>query len=191
MKTIKLLKQRRSYYEINKDLPVEEKVVFDFIKEATELVPDAFNMKSSRVIVAVGEKHEQLWDNIYNVFGGEVPREKIDSFKNAYGTILCFYDQEVVDTLRSKFVLYADRFEDWAIQSSGMLQLSIWTGLRELNIGASLQHYNPVIDDMVREMFDIPKSWVLNAKIPFGGIVAEPQAKDKEDISQRVRIKRG
>ncbi len=190
MKTVDLLAKRRSYYEINNEIPVDEEVVFDFIKEATELVPDAFNMKSSRVIVAVGEKHEKLWDNIYNVFGGEVPREKIDSFKNGYGTILFFYDQDVVENLKSQFELYADKFEDWAIQSSGMLQLSVWTGLRELNIGGTLQHYNPIIDDMVREMFDLPKSWILNAKIPFGGIVSEPDAKEKEDITNRVKIEK-
>jgi predicted oxidoreductase (fatty acid repression mutant protein) len=72
-------------------------------------------------------------------------------------------------SLQSQFALYADRFPGWAIQSSGMLQLSIWSGLRELGIGASLQHYNPVIDKMVREMFELPENYILNAQMPFGG----------------------
>ena len=188
MKIINALEKRRSYYEINKDMPVSQDKVIDFVNRATELVPDAFDMKSSRVIIALGKQHDQLWDNIYNVFEGQVPREKIDSFKSGYGTILYFYDMDVVEDLKSQYELYADRFENWAIQVSGMLQINIWSGLRELDIGASLQHYNPIIDDMVREMFDLPSSWVLNAQMPFGGIVAEPEPKEKEDISKRVII---
>lgn len=188
MKIIESLRGRRSHYDINKDLPVQEDKVFELVKELTELVPDAFNMKSSRVILVTGQRQDELWDNIYDVFEGMVPREKIDSFKNAYGTILYFYDKAVVESLKEQFELYADRFEDWAIQSSGMLQLSIWSGLKELGIGASLQHYNPIIDKMVREMFDIPESYVLKAQMPFGGIVSSPDAKEKEDISKRVKI---
>ncbi len=190
VKILESLEERRSYYDINKNLPVEEEKVFDLVEKATELVPDAFNMKSSRVVVAVGEKHNQLWDNIYNVFQGKVPREKIDGFKNGYGTILYFYDNDVVKSLQSQFPTYADRFPDWASQSSGMLQLSIWSGLRELGIGASLQHYNPVIDDMVREMFNLPESYILNAQMPFGGIGSHPAPKEKEDISKRVKIEK-
>lgn len=51
------------------------KVVLDKIKKATEYTPDAFNMKSARVVVALGEKNE-LWDKIFDAFGGKVPREK-------------------------------------------------------------------------------------------------------------------
>ena len=188
VKILESLKERRSYYDINKNLPVEEGKVFDLVEQATELVPDAFNMKSSRVIVAVGAKHNQLWDNIYDVFQGKVPREKIDSFKNGYGTILYYYDNDVVKSLQSQFATYADRFPGWASQSSGMLQLTIWSGLRELEIGASLQHYNPVIDEMVREMFNLPESYVLIAQMPFGGIGSHPGEKEKEDISKRVKI---
>ena len=188
MKIIEILEERRSHYDIKKELPVDEDLVVEFIKEATELVPDAFNMKSSRVIVAKGAKQDELWDNIYDVFGGKVPREKIDSFKNGSGTILYFYDQAVVDNMISQFETYADKFEGWANQAVGMLQLSIWMGLKELGIGASLQHYNPIIDDMVREMFDLPETYVLNAQMPYGGIGSHPGAKDKEDIAKRVRI---
>lgn len=188
MKILESLKGRRTHYDINRDLPVDEVEVFDLVKKATELVPDAFNMKSSRVIVVTGEKQDQLWNNIYDVFEGKVSREKIDSFKKGYGTILYFYDEDVIKNLQNQFLTYADKFSGWASQSSGMLQLSIWSGLKELGIGASLQHYNPVIDEMVKEMFNIPESYVLNAQMPFGGIGSNPEEKQKEDISQRVKI---
>ena len=67
-----------------------------------------------------------------------------------------------------------------------MLQISIWSGLKELVAGASLQHYNPVIDEAVRKLFDLPESYVLNAQMPFGGIGSHPDEKPAEDISQRV-----
>lgn len=188
MKILSSLKERRTHYDINKDLPVEEEKVFNLIEEATELVPDAFNMKSSRVLVVTGEKQDQLWDNIYDVFQGKVEREKIDSFKNGYGTILYFYDENIVKNLQDQFATYADKFPAWAHQATGMLQLSIWSGLKELGIGASLQHYNPVIDEMVKEMFNIPEGFILNAQMPFGGIGSQPGEKEKEDISKRVKV---
>ncbi len=180
--------KRRTYYQINKTIPVEEKEITTLIKDLTELVPDAFNMKSARVVVALGKQQDALWDTIYNVFGGKVSREKIDGFKAGYGTILYFYDTEVVKKLQEQFPLYAANFPIWANQANGMLQFTIWSGLEELGLGANLQHYNPVIDDAVRVMFNLPKSWTLLAEMPFGGIAGQPGPKDKEDISLRVKV---
>ena len=69
MNIYKGLKQRRSYYQLNKELPVSTDEIHALIDEVTELVPDAFNMKSARVVVALGEKQDELWDGIYDVFG--------------------------------------------------------------------------------------------------------------------------
>ena len=186
MKLIDNLKQRRTYYNLNKTLPVSNDEVKKVIEEITELVPDAFNMKSARVLVVMDKKQDELWDRIFDTFEGKVPREKIDGFKAAAGTILYFYDEEVVGALQKKFPTYADNFPVWANQANGMLQINIWTGLIELGIGANLQHYNPVIDSLVQEMFEIPKSWKLIAQMPFGGIVTEPNPKEKENIADRV-----
>ena len=188
MKIIDVLQKRRTYYNLNKILPVSKSEVKRVVEEITELVPDAFNMKSARVIVVTDNKQDELWDGIYDVFEGKVPRDKIDGFKAAAGTILYFYDTEVVETLQKQFPLYADNFPVWANQANGMLQINIWTGLRELGIGANLQHYNPVIDSLVQEMFEIPKSWKLIAQMPFGGIVTEPEPKVKENIEERVKF---
>lgn len=188
MSIVKSLEKRRTYYNINKQLPVSADEVVAKIQQVTELVPDAFNMKSARVVVALGEKHDLLWDEIYNVFEGKVPREKIDSFKAGAGTVLFFYDENTVKALQEQFVPYADNFPVWANQANGMLQISIWSVLRELEIGASLQHYNPVIDQKVKELFNVPQEYKLLAQMPFGGIVSEPDAKEKEDISKRVVV---
>ncbi len=190
MSIIQALEKRRSYYNITKELPVENSHLIQQIEKITELVPDAFNMKSSRIVVALGEKQDLLWDAIYDVFAGKVSREKINTFKAGAGTILYFYDEEVVKELQEKFPLYAANFPAWAMQASAMLQISIWSELRELGIGASLQHYNPVIDQKVRELFDLPEGYLLIAQMPFGGIGEEAAAKEKEDISKRVRIEK-
>ena len=184
------LKKRRSYYNINKNLPVPQTEVIRLVEELTELVPDAFNMKSSRVVIALEEKQDQLWDKIHDVFAGKVPREKIDSFKAGAGTVLYFYDESVVKAMQEKFPSYAPSFPTYANQSSAMLQLSIWTGLREMGIGATVQHYNPVIDEAVKELLGVPQQYALVAQMPFGGIVSEPEAKEGEDIKKRVRTVR-
>ena len=186
MRILEALEKRRTHYDINKELPVTEDKVRELVEKATELVPDAFNMKSSRVVVVTGEQQDQLWDGIFNAFEGKVAREKIDGFKAGYGTILYFYDLDVVRHMQDQFPSYAANFPEWASQASAMLQISIWSGLKELEVGASLQHYNPVIDETVRKLLHLPGSYVLNAQMPFGGINSHPEAKSKEDVSKRV-----
>lgn len=77
-----ILQKRRSVYALNRNLPVSEEAVIDLVKKVTELVPDAFNMKSQRVIIALGDKQDALWDGIYDAFGGveseREPKEKED-----------------------------------------------------------------------------------------------------------------
>ena len=169
-------------------MPITLDELKGLLEEITELVPDAFNMKSARIVVATGEKQDFLWDKIYDAFNGMVSREKIDGFKAAAGTILYFIDENVVKGLQETYPMYAENFPVWANQANGMLQFTIWTELREIGIGANLQHYNPIIDNTVKEMFDVPESWKLIGQMPFGEILAEPQAKDSEDISARVKF---
>ena len=188
MGILESVEKRRSYYQIGKKLPVDTDKVVGIIEKATELVPDSFNMKSARVIIAMGEKQDALWDRVYDAFKGKVPREKIDGFKAGAGTVLYFIEENIVRELQSKYPTYAENFPVWAQQANGMLQFTVWTALRDIDIGATVQHYNPVINDAVKKLFDVPDSWTLNAQMPFGGIEAEPEAKEKEDISLRVKI---
>lgn len=188
MSMMQALEGRRSVYQIGKKLPVSEQKVIDTITKATELVPDSFNMRSQRVVIVLGEKQDKLWDTVYDVFGGQVAREKIDGFKAGAGTVLYFYDNAVVSHMQESVPAYAHNFPVWVNQSNGMLQISVWSALSELGVGASLQHYNPVIDQAVKELFNLPDSYVLVAQMPFGGIVAAPSDKEKEDISTRVKV---
>ena len=190
MGMINALTTRRSVYKIGNTLPVDEAEVVRVVKETAALVPDAFDMKSQRVVLALGDRHDALWDAIYDAFGGKVAREKIDDFKAGYGTVLYFYDAAVVRSMQEKFTLYAANFPVWAQQANGMLQLAVWAGFAELGVGANIQHYNPVIDEAVRTLFGLPGNYVLVAQMPFGGIVEPPARKAGEDISLRVRVER-
>ena len=188
MALIESMKKRRSIYALGKfENQADMKVVQNLVEEATELTPDAFNMKSARVLIVDKSQQELLWDAVYEAFDGKVSREKIDLFKNAQGTILYFTDTDVVQKLEEAYPLYAHHFPHWASQALGMLEFNVWTALAEQQIGASLQHYSPVIDLKVQELFGIPKSWKLDAQMPFGKILAPADAKEKENIQERVR----
>ena len=192
MNFLDMLKMRRSVYALDKKLPVSKERVLEIIKDATQYVPDAFNMKSQRVLVITGDKNKDFWNGVYDVLvrvsGENLSHDKTDSFMAGYGTILYFYDSDILDEYKKNFSLYANNFDNWAMQSNAMLQFAIWTAFAAVGIGASLQHYNPIIDDMVRKVFNVPENWVLVAQMPFGGIAAKPEEKPVEDIAQRIKV---
>lgn len=179
---LETLKTRRSRYAINDNLPISREQVEDLVSELVEITPDAFNMKSARVVLAWGDKNQALWDTIYDSFGGKVAREKIDGFAAGAGTILYFYDEKTIENMQAQFPTYAGNFPVWAHHANGMLQSNIWSALAVEKVGASLQHYNPVIDNAVRELFGLPEEWKLVAQMPFGGIVEEPGPKEPEKV---------
>lgn len=190
MNTIEALKGRRSFYELGKNLPVSEDQIIETVRQITELVPDAFNMHSQKVMVLLGDEHVRFWNTVYDAFAGEVSEEKINSFKAGAGTILFYLDDKIVDTMKKQFALYAEQFRPWALQANGMLQISIWNALCEMGLGASLQHYNPVIDEKVREAFDVEDGLALIAQMVFGERLAEAEPKGPEEIDLRVSVKR-
>ena len=89
----------------------------------------------------------------------ETTENKIKGLANSYGTVLFFDSTRTTKELMEKFPLYRDNFPVWAEQANGMLQFAIWSLLAEQGLGASLQHYNPLIDEEVKTVFEIPKSW--------------------------------
>jgi predicted oxidoreductase (fatty acid repression mutant protein) len=69
--------------------------------------------------------------------------------------------------LQEQFPLYKENFALWSMQSAGMLNLVVWTALAEAGMGASLQHYNPLIDEAVKAKFNLPATWRLIAQMPL------------------------
>ena len=93
-------------------------------------------------------------------------------------TILFFEDRSIVEGLQKQFPTYHENFPTWSQHTSAMHQLAIWTMLEDKGLGASLQHYNPLIDEDVRSTWHLPETWQLIAQMPFGTPVAEPGGKE-------------
>ncbi len=171
---------RRSHYVLGRDIQKSPEELVSLAEAVSALVPDAFDMRSQRLVLALGQKQEALWDMVFQAFGGQVAREKTDGFRAAYGTALFFTDMEVVLSLQEQYPLYAANFPVWAGHANGMLQYALWTALAAEGLGANLQHYNPVIDQGVRELFELPESWQLVAQMPFGSIGQPAREKGPE-----------
>lgn len=86
------------------------------------------------------------------------------------------------------FPLYKDNFPVWSDHTNAMHQYVIWTALEAEGLGASLQHYNPLIDSAVQKEWNIPENWKLIAQMPFGKPLAAPGDKEYKDVDARVKI---
>ena len=190
------LKHRRTYYAITNQSPISDKEIEEIIDFAVTHVPSAFNSQSTRVVLLLGDNHRKLWQIVKNTLWKIVTPEafknteaKIDhSFASGYGTVLFFEDQNVVLDLQNRFISYKDNFPGWAMQTSAMHQLAVWTMLEDAGFGVSLQHYNPLIDEEVRRTWELPASWHLIAEMPFGMPAGEPGDKEFKELSERVKV---
>ncbi len=196
MDIIQAYKNRRSQYALSDELALNKEQVNQLIKDAVRESPSAFNSQSSRVVILHGAEHTKLWQQIVletlrpltNAEQFENTKAKIDSFAAAAGTVLFFEDQNVIQGLQQQFPTYADKFPEFSANSAGIAQFAVWVALSEQNIGASLQHYNPLIDQQVKETWNLPDSWQLSAQMPFGNIVQPAGAKEYMDDAERFRI---
>ncbi|WP_433923283.1 nitroreductase family protein [Paenibacillus taichungensis] len=190
------LKNRRSYYGISKESTISDAKIQEIVEEAVKYTPTSFNSQTSRAVVLLGEQHDKLWNHteeiLREVVGNEEAfkstAEKMAGFRSGYGTVLFFEDNNVIAQLQQNFAAYADNFPIWANQSNGMLQLVIWTALEQEGLGASLQHYNPLIDEKVKQEWNIPENWRLIAQMPFGKPTATPGEKEFQPIEERVKV---
>ena len=188
------IKQRRTIYAVGKNVALKPEQIESVIKEAVNHSPSAFNSQTSRIVTLFGDSHLQFWNIVRETLRKIVPEAafegtnaKINSFAAGYGTVLFYEDQDVVKSLQEQFALYADNFPVWSEHSSAIAQFSVWTALSEHNIGASLQHYNPIVDAEIAEIFDIPANWKLRAQLVFGLI--EAPAGEKTFMAEADRFK--
>ncbi len=194
-KILDLFALRHSFYNINKNCPIEPSEITDIIAKCMELYPSAFNSQSARLLILFGAEHSHLWNLVKDAVISVSPPEKhsgiadkIAGFANGCGTILFFTDTTVTDKLKAQFPLYADNFDNWAYQGNAILQFMIWSALAEQSIGANVQHYNPLIDEPVAKAFNIPSAWKLVAQMPFGGIGFVPQPHQVEKLTDKFIV---
>lgn len=192
----KTAEKRRSIYALGKLETLSSDEIIKIIRHSVKHCPTAFNSQSARVLILFEKSHEKLWDIVLDTLQAMLApdifsksKERIDNcFKSGYGTILYFNDDETTNNLQEKFPLYKDNFPIWGEQANGMLQYLIWNSLAEKNIGASLQHYNPIIDEKVKAAWNIPQNWRLIAQMPFGSIEAPAAEKTFLPIEDMVKV---
>jgi len=189
------LENRRSHYALTAQSPITDEQIQEIIEKSIKNAPSAFHSQSSRVVLLKGEEHKALWSIVMETLREIVPAEafsqteaKINSFAAAYGSVLFFEDQDTIKSLQENFSTYADRFPQWSEHHTGLLQFIVWTALEEAGLGASLQHYNPLIDEKVREKWGLPQSWKLIAQMPFGTSTSTPEEKEFIPVEERLRI---
>ncbi|MDM5188182.1 nitroreductase family protein [Bacillus sp. DX4.1] len=165
---------RRSIRKVTKNANITKERINEIVTTALH-APSSFNMQSGRIVVLMDTEHEKLWDLVKEALRLRVPEEnfgatveRLQGFRDGVGTILFFENQETVEQMQEKAPLYKEQFPYWSHQGSAMLQYAVWMSLSAEGIGASLQHYNPIIDAEVKQAWDIPGEWSLVAQMPFG-----------------------
>ena len=191
-----LAEQRRSIYALGNQLPVSHEEVVKLVEHAILHTPSSFNSQSTRVIILFGEEHQKLWqiaeDTLRAIVNDDEQfvstKQKMDSFKAGAGTVLFFEDRKVVKSMQDNVPLYADKFPVYAQHTNAMHQYAVWTALASVGVGASLQHYSPIIDDKVAETWDVDKDWELVAQLVFGAIEQPAGDKTFKPMEERLKV---
>ncbi|MBS4196037.1 nitroreductase family protein [Lederbergia citri] len=189
------VENRRSIYGISKDTVITDERIEEIVAQAIKHSPSAYNSQSGRAVILLGQNHDKLWNITEAALREKVSadkfkltEEKMAAFRNGYGTILFFEDQTVVKGLQEKFPSYAEKMPEYSMQSSGMLQYIVWTALELEGFGVSLQHYNPIIDEAVQQIWDIPENWKLISQMPFGKPTVGPREKQYNSVEDRMIV---
>ena len=190
------IKNRRSIYALGDEKIVSEEKIKEIVTDALLHTPSPFNSQSTRVVLLFNEEHRKFWQITLDELKKKVSPEQFEqttnkingSFAAGYGTVLFYEEKKIVDNLCSAFPSYAERFPHWSQHTSAMHQFVIWTALEAEGLGASLQHYNPLIDEAVRKQWNLPESWQLIAQLPFGKVLAPAGEKEFGKIEDILKI---
>ncbi len=193
---LRAVANRRTMYSISNVSTISDENIKEILEAAIKNAPSAFNSQSSRVVLLKDAEHRAMWDMVLEAIKAHVPadafeksKEKVDNcFACGYGTIMFFEDQDTVADLQEKFPSYAPQFAQWSEHHSGILQFIVWTALEEAGMGASLQHYAPLIEEKVKARWNLPKNWKLIAQMPFGRPTALPGEKEFMPLEKRLSI---
>jgi len=194
---ITAIHNRRTHHALSNRSTISDDEIIEIVQEALMHVPSAFNAQSSRAVILFEKAHGTMWEIVREELRKIVPFEqlpktekKIDTFQAAYGTVLFYEDTLIHESLKERFPLYKEDVETWSKEGQGMLQMIVWTAFSETGLGASLQHYNPLIDFTIEKTFSIPPTWKLIAQMPFGVSTEDPKSKSFVSLSERLIVKK-
>lgn len=178
---------RRTIYKLKPELPAG--VTIDKVKDVVQAIikdtPTAFNSQSNRAIILTGETHKQVWDSVVKALPNEDAARRPASVRDeAYGSIIFFTDEKIIEKLKGDFPAWAEAFPKFADHTSGAAQINSWTALETLGLGGHLQHYNPLVKAALPAK--IPAEWSVVAQLVFGAPVEG--AAEKTYIANEVEI---
>lgn len=191
---VDLIEKRRSIYALGTDSEYSKKDIENRIREVVKQVPSAFNSQTTRIVVLFDNANDKFWNHIYDVQKNVLEGEMWDMMsgvmtgaKNGIGTVLFFEDKETVEKMPAQ----GARQEAYKQNNNANAQYAVWLALAEMNLGASLQHFNvgyeQGFDKGTKEMFNLPESYEMLAQMPFGSV--EQGAGEKEHIDTDVQVK--
>ncbi|WP_180106044.1 MULTISPECIES: nitroreductase family protein [unclassified Acinetobacter] len=193
---IDLISKRRTIYAIGDNVSQSTEYLTDLIQTAIKQSPSSFNSQSSRAVILFNGESEKFWGLVADKLKSYAKDEeiaakttdKMASFAAGLGTVLFFEDLDVVSGLQAQFPTYAENFPIWTEHSTAIAQFATWTALHTEGLGASLQHYNPIVDEQAHAEWDIPAHWKLRAQLVFGSVEGEAKEKGYMDDAARFKV---
>ena len=188
-----VIEKRRSNYDLAANIELNKKDLINLLRKIIYYSPSPFNVQSSKIVLLNKKSHHLLWTTVVEEFlkknnNGDLldsDKARIKREDKAYGTILFYKDERVIEEFKEKLDAYEQKsLDSWCIEESAMLQMNIWNELRLRNIGAHIVHFDD-IDEEVSVAFDIDKNYKLVAMMVFGNIIQEAAVKPKKDIDKR------
>jgi putative oxidoreductase len=188
-----VIEKRRSNYDLENNIELSKKDLINLLRKIVYYSPSPFNVQSSKVVFLNKKSHNLLWNTVVEEYlkknnNGELldsEKARIKRESKAYGTILFYKDEQIIEEFKKNLDDYEKReLDGWCTEESAMLQMNIWNELRLKNIGAHLVHFDN-IDEEISVAFDINKKYKLVAMMVFGSIVQEAAVKPKKDINKR------
>lgn len=193
---LEAVKQRRTMYALKASSPIPDKKIVDIVRTAVEHVPTSFNSQTTRAVVLLHSNHTKFWDSVSAKLKGMLSEtawpateSRLQGFRRGYGTVLWFEDQMGIKKMQDQFPRYAAKYPFYASQSNGMSQFVVWAALEKEGLGANLQHYDPLVDQDVRDIWGIPEEWRLSAQLVFGTPTAPAGEKTFMPVDgERLRV---
>ena len=174
---IQQIKQRKSVQKLGKKLPHEPAYLIELIQSAVKSSPSVINSQTTRIVILLEKAHADFWNLVKEIQRTQVPEQffsaiehKIDQSLAAYGTVLFFEDQSILQNLQKNLAINAEQLPSWSAHSAGMAQYAVWTALADEGIGAHFNYYNPAIDYRVSQHLQINPHWKLQTQMVFGSI---------------------
>jgi hypothetical protein len=107
---ISAISKRQTKYDLTPASPISDHRIVDLVNAIAIHVPSPFDVLSARFLVLLKDDHRKLWDLARDVMREALPNdvfdkyfdERIGWYRNGYGTVLCFEDQDSLSQLKER-----------------------------------------------------------------------------------------